>query len=116
MTLEDLRNICMAMPFATEDIKYGSDLCFSVGGKIFVGTRISGPFRTGIKCDETDYDILVERDGIVPMPRLSTTFWIRIEKADALNTSEWERYIKKSYDYVFSALPEKAKFSLRGEL
>ena len=102
----------MSLPFATEDIKYGSDLCFSVGGKIFVGTRISGPFRTGIKCDESDYDLLVELDGIVPMPRLSTTFWIRVENVDALTMQEWEEYIGKSYEYVFSTLSGKVKLSL----
>ena len=42
MTLEELRNICIAPPGATEDIKYGTDLCFSVNGKIFCGTRITG--------------------------------------------------------------------------
>jgi predicted DNA-binding protein (MmcQ/YjbR family) len=113
MNLEDLRNICMSLPFATEDIKYGSDLCFSVGGKIFVGTRITGPFRTGIKCDENDFDQLIEREGIVPMPRLSKTFWIRIEDPSALSMPEWEQHIKKSYQYIFSALPEKVKQSLK---
>ena len=113
MTLEELRNICMSTSFATEDIKYGSDLCFSVGSKIFVGTRITGPFRTGIKCDENDFDILVEREGIVPMPRLSKTGWIRIEDSNALSMSEWEQYIRKSYQYVYAALPEKVKQSLK---
>jgi predicted DNA-binding protein (MmcQ/YjbR family) len=100
MTLEDLRNICLELPNATEDIKYGTDLCFSIGGKIFCGTRVTGNFRTGIKCEESDFADLTERDGIVPMPRLSATGWIRIEKHNALNNAEWKRYIKKSYDLV----------------
>jgi hypothetical protein len=28
--------MCISLPHATEDIKYGNDLCFSVGNKIFV--------------------------------------------------------------------------------
>jgi predicted DNA-binding protein (MmcQ/YjbR family) len=47
------------------------------------------------------------------MPRLSKTFWIRIEAADALSAVEWEYYIKKSYDYIFAALAEKVKQSLQ---
>ncbi len=30
MTIEDIRNIYTSLPYATEDIKYGTDLCFSV--------------------------------------------------------------------------------------
>jgi len=113
MNLEELRNICMSMPYATEDIKYGSDLCFSVGNKIFCGTRITGPFRTGIKCDENSFSELVEREGIVPMPRLSVTYWVRIENAGALSKQEWEDHIRKSYGYIYDALPAKVKHSLK---
>jgi predicted DNA-binding protein (MmcQ/YjbR family) len=112
MTLEDIRNSCISLPHATEDIKYGTDLCFSIGTKIFCGTRIEGPFRTGIKCNESDFADLIERQGIVPMPRLSTTYWIRIEKDKALSTHEWKQYIKKSYDLVIDSLPKKTKQSL----
>ena len=35
------------------------------------GIRVEGPFRTGIKCDESDFGELIERPCIVPMPRLS---------------------------------------------
>ena len=73
MNLESLRQICLSMPHATEDIKYGSDLCFSVAKKIFVGTRIEGQFRIGIKCTHEDFAELIEREGIIAMPRLSTT-------------------------------------------
>jgi predicted DNA-binding protein (MmcQ/YjbR family) len=112
MTLEDIRNICISLPHATEDIKYRTDLCFSIGTKIFCGTRIKGPFRTGIKCNESDFADLIERQGIVPMPRLSTTYWIRIEKDNALSTLEWKQYIKKSYDLIVDRLPKKIKQSI----
>jgi predicted DNA-binding protein (MmcQ/YjbR family) len=111
MTIENIRDFCMSLPHATEDIKYASDLCFSIGNKIFCGTRIQGQFRTGIKCDETDFGDLIEREGIVPMPRLSVTHWIRIEKGNALSTLEWKHYIKKSYDLILTGLPEKIKKS-----
>lgn len=112
MTIEDIRNICILLPHATEDIKYGTDLSFSIGNKNFCGTRIEGPFRTGIKCNEADFSELTERQGIVPMPRLSATFWIRIENCDALNALEWNKYIKKSYDLIIYSSPKKIKQSL----
>ena len=112
MTVEQLREICLSMQFATEDIKYGTDLCFSIGKKIFCGTRIEGPFRTGIKCSEADFAELIEREGIVPMPRLSSTYWIRIENSKALTTQKWKDYVKKSYDLILSALTKKEREKL----
>ena len=109
MTVEKLREICLSMPFATEDIKYGSDLCFSIGKKIFCGTRLEGPFRTGIKCTDSDFAELTERAGIVPMPRLSTTYWVRIENGNALTNCEWTDYLKKSYDLILSGLTKKER-------
>ena len=52
MTVALLREICLAMPFATEDIKYGADLCFSIRKKIFSGTRNRGPIsdRNKMQC------------------------------------------------------------------
>jgi predicted DNA-binding protein (MmcQ/YjbR family) len=113
MTVGDLRDICILLPHSTEDIKYGTDLCFSVGKKIFCGTRIEGDFRTGIKCNESDFAFLIEREGIAPMPRLSTTFWIRIEKANSLSMPEWKQYVKKSYDLIVAGLPKKVRQSLK---
>ena len=109
MNLEFLRQYCLSLPNATEDIKYGSDLCYSVGGKIFLGTRIDGPFRTGIKCSNDDFVALTEREGIEPMPRLSVTGWVRIGKASALTKNEWERLIKQSYHLVIETLKKKTK-------
>ena len=35
MTLETLRTLCLSFPGATEQIQWGSDLVFKVGGKMF---------------------------------------------------------------------------------
>ncbi len=112
MTIDLLQQICLSLPYTKEDVKYGTDLCFSIGGKIFCGTRMEGPFRTGIKCTAEEFAELVERQGIVPMPGLSATGWIRIEKNTALTKKEWEQYIKKSYDLVSGSLTKKQKQQL----
>jgi predicted DNA-binding protein (MmcQ/YjbR family) len=36
MTLPRLRDLCMSLPGATEQIQWGKDLVFKVGGKMFV--------------------------------------------------------------------------------
>ena len=36
MNIEEIQNLCKQLPGVTEDIKWGNDLCFSVGGKMFL--------------------------------------------------------------------------------
>ena len=40
MDVEWLRNICLAFPGATEQIQWGNDLLFKVGGKMFAVTPL----------------------------------------------------------------------------
>ena len=40
MNIEKLRGLCLSLPGVTEDIKWESDLCFSVAGKMFCGTSV----------------------------------------------------------------------------
>lgn len=77
--------------------------------KYFVEPEIEGPFRTGIKCNASDFAELVERQGIVLMPRLAATFWIRIENSAALSDREWRQYIKKSYDLILQDCQKKKR-------
>lgn len=35
MIIEDIQTICKSLPGVTEDIKWGHDLVFSIGGKMF---------------------------------------------------------------------------------
>jgi predicted DNA-binding protein (MmcQ/YjbR family) len=35
VNIEDLRDFCLTLNAATEDIKWGNNLVFSVGGKMF---------------------------------------------------------------------------------
>ena len=41
MNIEQLRKYCLSFPHATEDVKWGNDLCFCVGGKMFCVTGLA---------------------------------------------------------------------------
>ena len=36
MTIEEIQKICKSLHSVTEDIKWEHDLCFCIGGKMFV--------------------------------------------------------------------------------
>jgi hypothetical protein len=38
--IEEIQHLCNQLPGVTEGIKWGDDLCFSVGGKMFLITGL----------------------------------------------------------------------------
>jgi predicted DNA-binding protein (MmcQ/YjbR family) len=117
MNIESLRTVCLSLPGTSEDVKWGSDLCFLVGGKIFAITGVSSndEFGCALKCDPEIFARLTERDGIVPSPYLARYYWISIRRADALSMKEWNDLIGTSYQLVYDKLPAKVKKTIAAE-
>lgn len=113
MTIDEIRELCLSFPHVTEDVKWGSDLCFSVGGKMFcaTGTDLSHA-QISFKCTPEKFAELTEKDGIIPAPYVARYHWVAVEKPNALDDEELEDLITKSYMMVFQKLPESARKSL----
>ena len=114
MNIEQLRKFCLSLPGATEDIKWGSDLCFCVGEKMFCVTgadTIAGGLS--LKCSPEKFEELIEREGIDPAAYVGRYKWVRISELDALTPTELKELIKTSYQLVFDRLPPKIKKSIR---
>jgi predicted DNA-binding protein (MmcQ/YjbR family) len=110
MTLEALRQICRALPGATEDIKWGSDLAFCVGRKMFCVVNTEPPHQVSFKCTPEDFGELVERPGLIPAPYLARAGWVQEEQlGETLERREFERLIRSAYDLVVATLPKRLK-------
>jgi predicted DNA-binding protein (MmcQ/YjbR family) len=110
MNIEQLRKYCLSFPGATEDIKWGADLCFCVGEKMFCVTgadSLSGGMS--IKCTSEKFDELIECEGIDPAAYVGRYKWVRIANLDAATPEELKSLIGKSYQLVFDKLPPKIK-------
>ncbi len=108
MNIEKLRTLALSLPHATEDVKWEKDLCFCIGGKMFSVTGLEQPkFGASFKVNPDEFIELTERDGIIPAPYLARYKWVCVEDAHALSTTEWERYVKQSYELVKAKLPKK---------
>ncbi len=112
MNIEWLRNFCLSLPKATEDVKWGNDLCFLIGGKMFCVTGTGGELTASFKCNEEDFNELCERDGIIPAPYLARNKWVYVQRSSALTKNEWEHYIEKSYKLVAAKLTKKMQKEL----
>jgi len=114
MNIEQLRKFCLALPGATEDIKWGADLCFCVGEKMFCVTSADSQGGLSLKCTPEKFSELIERDGIDPAAYVGRYKWVHIDKLDAVTGDELKSLIRTSYQLVFDKLPPKVRKSIAG--
>jgi predicted DNA-binding protein (MmcQ/YjbR family) len=110
MNLERLRRHCLSFPAATEQIQWGSDVVFKVGGKMFAvaATEPAGHVLS-FKCSDEGFAELLEQDGIVPAPYLARARWVALERFDALGDREIEARIAEAYALAFAKLTRAAQ-------
>jgi predicted DNA-binding protein (MmcQ/YjbR family) len=111
MTVDTVRTICPAMPGATEDLKWGADLAFSVGGKMFCVVNTEPPHQMSFKCTPDDFSELIEREGMIPAPYLARAMWVQQSElaGEVLDRRELQQFLKKSYDLVVAKLPKSKR-------
>jgi len=111
MTVDTVRTICLAMPGATEDLKWGADLAFSVGGKMFCVVNTEPPHQMSFKCTPDDFAELTEREGLIPAPYLARAMWVQQSDlaGEALDRRELAQLLRKSYDLVVAKLPKSKR-------
>ena len=115
MSTEWIRRFCMKLPHTTEEVLWGGDLVFKIGGKMYTGTALEpGPQCMSFKCTPENFAELTERAGIIPAPYLARHHWVALESEDALPAAEIKRLIGESYELVLGKLPKKTQAALRG--
>ena len=117
MNAEWLREVCLAFPGASEQIQWGYDLVFKVGGRMFAVTPLEpAPVCLSFKASPENFAELTERPNIIPAPYLARAQWVALQTRDALPAAELTRLLRDSYDLVLAKLPKKmreAVFSAR---
>lgn len=116
MNIEELQNICTALPSVTEDIKWGNDLVFSIGGKMFCVAGLNqSPTTASFKVTDEEFEEMCDRDGFKPAPYVAKYKWVWIDDISKMNKTEWKKYVKQSYELVKQKLPAKIKKQLGEE-
>ena len=74
MDYDSIRTYCLSLKSAIEDIQWGNDLLFRIGGKIFAGMNLTPPHQLSFKCtpDLRDgvFQVNEEGEGGALMDRL----------------------------------------------
>lgn len=113
MTIDQLRSICIAFPAATEEMKWEHDLCFCVGGKMFVVAGIDSlPFSVSFKVPAEAFEALLENPGFEPAPYLARHGWVRVKDLAILDETACRFYAQQSYRLEAEKLPAKLRKAL----
>ena len=115
MNLDKFRKICLSFPAATEQIQWGSDLVFKVGGRMFaVAATEPGAHAVSFKCSDEGFAELLEQDGIVPAPYMARARWVALERLDTLSDREIHDRLGEAYQLVFAKLTKKEQSRISG--
>lgn len=108
MDVEAAKALCRSFPGCTEDIKWGADLVFSVGGKMFAVTGNAAPAEgMSFKVDDDRFLELTDRPGIMPAPYLARAKWVYVNREADLPDREAAELLRRSYALVFAKLTRK---------
>lgn len=110
MDPEWLRKLCRSFPGTTEQIQWGYDLLFKVGGKMYAVTALEpAPVCLSFKASPERFAELTERQNIIPAPYLARAQWVALETRDAVGREELARLLRESYEMVLARLPKKVR-------
>ena len=112
-SVESIRKLCLSFPNATEQVQWGYDLVFKIGGKMFAITPLEpAPVFLTFKATDESFAELTERPDIIPAPYLARAKWVALENASAVSPQELASFLRTSYDLVLAKLPKKTRDSL----
>jgi predicted DNA-binding protein (MmcQ/YjbR family) len=115
MNVDGIREFCLSFPQATENLQWGDDLCFKIGGKIFAIIGLDNP-RLCFKCTPEIFAQLIEREDIHPAPYVGRYKWVMLDRLDAVQWEELRELIRQSYEMVAAKVPGKKSASRRAHL
>jgi len=113
MDIEQIRTYCLSFPHVTENVQWGYDLVFKIGGKMFAVTVLeAAPHCLSFKCTPEKFAELIEREGIEPAPYVARYHWVALERFNALSERELKGLLRNAYDLVRAKLPQKIQTRL----
>jgi len=101
------------MPTVTEDIKWGNDLVFSVGEKMFCVVGLDqSPTTASFKVKDEEFEEICNWPGFKHAPYVARYKWVLVEDTNKMNKADWEKYLNQSYELVKNKLTLKVKKQL----
>lgn len=112
MDIEDLRSICLQLRHTEESIKWGNDLVFTIGAKMYCIAGMDHPLQFSLKVPAENFDEWCARPGVQPAPYLARASWILLQQPQNFSLDEIKQLVAESYQLVAAKLTKKQKAEL----
>jgi predicted DNA-binding protein (MmcQ/YjbR family) len=113
MTPEQVAELCLSLPGAREDIKWGGVRVFSVAeSKMFALFHLNSADGLAFKVDDDLFLGFCDRPGIHPAPYLARARWISMQAPYPLGDKELHALLSRSHQLVVAKLPRRLKAGL----
>lgn len=111
---ERQRKLAGALRGASESIKWGADLVFSVGGKMFCVFLLDGAraVTCSFKVDDGRFLELTGVPGVVPAPYLARAHWVQVGTGHGLGAPDLDDLVRRSHALVAARLTRKLQQQL----
>jgi predicted DNA-binding protein (MmcQ/YjbR family) len=106
---DDLFDLCRSLPGVTEDVKWGDNLVFSVGGKMFAVFDLPAGEPVSVKVDEDRFDLMIQQSGMRPAPYLAKHSWVAVDRRDTMPSEVLEDLLREAHGLVAGKLPKRVR-------
>lgn len=111
ITPQQAQRLCADWPGVSTDIKWGAELVFSVGGKMFLVMPEHGG-RLAFKVEDERFLELSDQPGMIAAPYLARARWIQVVEPQRFATKELSELIHTSYALIRRKLTKKLQAEL----
>ena len=115
MNFDAQRKVAAELPSSTEDIKWGADLVYSVGAKMFCVFLLDASGHTttcSFKVDDDRFLELTGVPGVIPAPYLARAKWVQVAPGHALGAAALSDLVRRSHALVLGRLTKKLQREL----
>lgn len=109
---DPLYELCRSLPGVTEDVKWGDNLVFSVGMKMFAVFDLPAGEPFSFKVDPDAFALLAQQEGIRPAPYLAKHSWIAVESRATLPREVVEDLLQEAHAIVAAKLAGRVREEL----
>ena len=115
MTLAQIERYCRSLPGVTRDVKWGEDIVFSIGAKMFAVTSDDAVRKAiSFKVEDERFLELTDRPGFIPAPYLARARWVQVVDFRKVHEDELKALLARAYELVLAKLPKKMQAELSG--
>ena len=116
MHLDTLRDLCLGLPGATEDLPFGPDtLVFKVGDKMFALAGLERlPPSVNLKCDpERALELRDRYQAVAPGWHMDKRHWNTVALQGDAPDRAIRQWVQDSYSLVFHGLPARLRAEIQ---